>query len=358
MQVPISTSPSLHVTATRYQRFVLIALALAGLDIQVCINVAGLVLIMAFGVWKSLAATHHYIPHLVTADLAASRFFGWMLSRTFSLAVSPLQAWYSATMTVLRRMEYLVVDSALGTGLLAGKSNERPIAVLDDFLSAAELQPLLAQLPDNPNEYLHAAMRDGTAKSNDGKGIALQVDVEAAVMRKLRAAMFAGADTELTTAEQTRLPVLISAGDCAEHRDRFVSDSDGYSPDKLVYGYAAFVYLAGGEDSTLFFRHDSGKVESVACTPGRMVVFKNLAVRHWVEGPMEQARVMLGPFAMESREGEIRQITAGSAPGWMFLAIAAILCWPFLCLLYAVLGRDLFLASSMTLLVMRLHGLI
>ena len=53
---------------------------------------------------------------------------------------------------VLRRMEYLVVDSALGTGLLAGKSNERPIAVLDDFLSAAELQPLLAQLPDNPNE--------------------------------------------------------------------------------------------------------------------------------------------------------------------------------------------------------------
>lgn len=226
---------------------------------------------------------------------------------------------------VLRRMEYLVVDSALGTGLLAGKSNERPIAVLDDFLSAAELQPLLAQLPDNPNEYLHAAMRDGTAKSNDGKGIALQVDVEAAVMRKLRAAMFAGADTELTTAEQTRLPVLISAGDCAEHRDRFVSDSDGYSPDKLVYGYAAFVYLAGGEDSTLFFRHDSGKVESVACAPGRMVVFKNLAVRHWVEGPMEQARVMLGPFAMEPREGEIRQITAGSAPGWMFLAIAAIL---------------------------------
>ena len=42
-------------------------------------------------------------------------------------------------------MEYLVVDSALGTGWLAGKSNERPIAVLDDFLSAAELQPLLAQ---------------------------------------------------------------------------------------------------------------------------------------------------------------------------------------------------------------------
>ena len=82
MQVSISTSPSLHVTATRYQRFVLIALALAGLDIQVCINVAGLVLIMAFGVWKSLAATHHYIPHLVTADLAASRFFGWMLPRT------------------------------------------------------------------------------------------------------------------------------------------------------------------------------------------------------------------------------------------------------------------------------------
>ena len=73
---------------------------------------------------------------------------------------------------------------------------------------------------------------------------------------------------------------------------------------------------------------------------------------------MEQARVMLGPFAMKPREGEIRQITAGSAPGWMFLAIAAILCWPFLCLLYAVLGRDLFLASSMTLLVMRLHGLI
>ena len=223
-------------------------------------------------------------------------------------------------------MEYLVVDSALGTGWLAGKSNERPIAVLDDFLSAAELQPLLAQLPDNPNEYLHAAMRDGTAKSNDGKGIALQVDVEAAVMRKLRAAMFAGADTELTTAEQTRLPVLISAGDCAEHRDRFVSDSDGYSPDKLVYGYAAFVYLAGGEDSTLFFRHDSGKVESVACAPGRMVVFKNLAVRHWVEGPMEQARVMLGPFAMEPREGEIRQITAGSpemARGFLALYIAS-----------------------------------
>ena len=254
----------------------------------------------------------------------------------------PLRGEDSPVGRVLRRIEYLVVDSALGTGWLAGRSNERPIAVLDDFLSAAELQPLLAQLPDNPNEYLHAAMRDGTAKSNDGKGIALQVDVEAAVMRKLRAAMFAGADTELTTAEQTRLPVLISAGDCAEHRDRFVSDSDGYSPDKLVYGYAAFVYLAGGEDSTLFFRHDSGKVESVACAPGRMVVFKNLAVRHWVEGPMEQARVMLGPFAMEPREGEIRQITAGSAPGWMFLAIAAILCWPFLCLLYAVLGRDLF----------------
>ena len=222
-----------------------------------------------------------------------------------------------------------MVDSALGTGLLAGRSNERPIAVLDDFLSAAELQPLLAQLPDNPNEYLHAAMRDGTAKSNDGKGIALQVDVEAAVMRKLRAAMFAGADTELTTAEQTRLPVLISAGDCAEHRDRFVSDSDGYSPDKLVYGYAAFVYLAGGEDSTLFFRHDSGKVESVACAPGRMVVFKNLAVRHWVEGPMEQARVMLGPFAMEPREGEIRQITAGSpemARGFLALFIASCFC--------------------------------
>ena len=194
----------------------------------------------------------------------------------------------------------------------------------------AELQPLLAQLPDNPNEYLHAAMRDGTAKSNDGKGIALQVDVEAAVMRKLRAAMFAGADTELTTAEQTRLPVLISAGDCAEHRDRFVSDSDGYSPDKLVYGYAAFVYLAGGEDSTLFFRHDSGKVESVACTPGRMVVFKNLAVRHWVEGPMEQARVMLGPFAAEPREGEIRQITAGltytPVLGWFIFAIVCFVC--------------------------------
>ena len=241
------------------------------------------------------------------------------------MTAAGLQVCY-AVGRVLRRMEYLVVDSALGTGWLAGKSNERPIAVLDDFLSAAELQPLLAQLPDNPNEYLHAAMRDGTAKSNDGKGIALQVDVEAAVMRKLRAAMFAGADTELTTAEQTRLPVLISAGDCAEHRDRFVSDSDGYSPDKLVYGYAAFVYLAGGEDSTLFFRHDSGKVESVACAPGRMVVFKNLAVRHWVEGPMEQARVMLGPFAMEPREGEIRQITAGSpemARGFLALYIAS-----------------------------------
>ena len=130
------------------------------------------------------------------------------------------------------------------------------------------------------------------------------------------------------------------------------------APDKLVYGYAAFVYLAGGEDSTLFFRHDSGKVESVACTPGRMVVFKNLAVRHWVEGPMEQARVMLGPFAMEPREGEIRQITAGSAPGWLVLAVQAGWFSPFLCLLYVVLGRDLFLASSMTLLVMRLHGLI
>ena len=318
---------------------------------------------MSIGLWKSLAVTHHYIPHVVTADWAASRFFGWMLSRTFSLAVSPLQAWYSATMTVLRRMEYLVVDSALGTGLLAGKSNERPIAVLDDFLSAAELQPLLAQLPDNPNEYLHAAMRDGTAKSNDGKGIALQVDVGAALMRKLRAAMFAGADTELTTAEQTRLPVLISAGDCAEHRDRFVSDSDGYSPDKLVYGYAAFVYLAGGEDSTLFFRHDSGKVESVACAPGRMVVFKNLAVRHWVEGPMEQARVMLGPFAAEPREGEIRRITAGGPE--IFWLILANLCFGvFVCfvvaivlrLLYLVLGHDLFSfwflssAFSMTLL--------
>ena len=40
--------------------------------------------IMAFGVWKSLAAAQLYISPLVTADLAAFRFFGWMLPRTFA----------------------------------------------------------------------------------------------------------------------------------------------------------------------------------------------------------------------------------------------------------------------------------
>ena len=40
--------------------------------------------IMAFGMWKSLAAVQLYISHLVTADLPAYRFFGWMLPRTFA----------------------------------------------------------------------------------------------------------------------------------------------------------------------------------------------------------------------------------------------------------------------------------
>ena len=40
--------------------------------------------IMAFGMWKSLAAVQLYISHLVTADLPENRFFGWMLPRTFA----------------------------------------------------------------------------------------------------------------------------------------------------------------------------------------------------------------------------------------------------------------------------------
>ena len=40
--------------------------------------------IMAFGVWKSLAAAQLYFSPIITADLAAFRFFGWMLPRTFA----------------------------------------------------------------------------------------------------------------------------------------------------------------------------------------------------------------------------------------------------------------------------------
>ena len=216
-----------------------------------------------------------------------------------------------------RLLEYYVYDALHGSGLLAQAKS--PVQAVPEFLSEVERQTLLAQLPADPTQHLRDAMRSGTAKLNDGKGVSMRVNVPARLTRRLRELLFATQHTR-GPSKPARLPVLISVGCVGEHRDRFVS-ADGWSPDKLVKGYACFLYLAGGAGSTLFFRHDTGRVEAVPCTPGKLIVFKNLAVRHWVEGPVNgPARVMLGPMAFSPRQGEIQQITAmtggaGAGPG-------------------------------------------
>ena len=107
---------------------------------------------------------------------------------------------------LLRTIEYFAVDAALRTGL--GRVTE-PILVMDDFLSTADLQPLLAQLPSNPTEHLYTSMKNGTARKNAGKGVSLEIEVQPALMQKLRDKMFKGGDG---TAEKATLPVLHMPG--------------------------------------------------------------------------------------------------------------------------------------------------
>ena len=59
-----------------------------------------------------------------------------------------------------------------------------------------------------------------------------------------------------------------------------------------------------------------GCAQGVDCTPGRLVIFRNSQVRHWVEGPKASkgpARVILGPMTL-SPEARAAQMLKAPLP--------------------------------------------